>query len=948
MSADKASPAGGLAIYPKIDRLRRKLLDLSRANPLIAAKLSPRSNSVVRVVDERPEFLLQSLAKGQRLRFKPLPPLEAEPADEKSEEFLTALAAARLVDEKYLADLMASARKGAQDEGFEVAATMERDLKDRVRQSLGLTPRQAREGLSLALHAKNHGVTPDYDLPPLNGAKPPPEHVDRDVQTLLLPQDLDRKLNALLGKRRLAEEETGVNALKAAFGFLEWRDGTGAECLSPLVLLAVRMTRKLSPRGQEFFVWADDEEGEANFVLAEKARLEFGLALPPLKFDESGTPLLESYFVEVTAAIAEKSDWRVRRQVAFGLFPSSRMAMYEDLGPDRRDYEKLPLLRELLLGGRAEPGLFAPDYEVDRPEIEARVPGLVLDADSSQISTLVDLAQDRPLAVEGPPGAGKSQTIVNAIAAALADRKTVLFVAEKQAALEVVKSRLEAVGLGEFLFPLQAQRSTRQQAVESIRARVGLAPPPPELQAKALSQKFRDVRGKLAEYVDLVGSEHGQTGLSVYEIVGQSLKLAPLLAAAPERFKDPAWLVEAKRLGPGQLKDLIQSAGDLEAALGEAAARPAWRGATLRGSDPFTVDQALSLAQKAALAQAQVGEAAQGLAERLGDGLGGATDGDLAAARVFARRAEELAQGQDQSFLAAVLAGGLTEAVLGFAKLAARLKESEAVAQEALADPTDPANVGILAKLTALGQDHDLETLDPKPLAADLAKTEQGVLKLKLLRDSLSALLPDLPELGQAPMTAFAAAKALLGQAPAPVAALGARLGAGERLMALKDKNRQGQSLLEKRGSLAARLDPDCPLEPKELRAMAETFLSAGFFKFISPTYRRAERAYRAIVKGPADSQMAAGDLTKLAAIKEEARAFEGDQAARAAYGLNFAGLNTDFGLYEAAIAFADRLEAIFPAEKFPMTRLWLLEGRPALLDFLAENDCPAASVDYG
>jgi len=42
-----------------------------------------------------------------------------------------------------------------------------------------------------------------------------------------------------------------------------------------------------------------------------------------------------------------------------------------------------------------------------------------MDADSSQFSTLVDIAEGKNLAVEGPPGTGKSQTIVNAIAAAL-------------------------------------------------------------------------------------------------------------------------------------------------------------------------------------------------------------------------------------------------------------------------------------------------------------------------------------------------------------------------------------------------------------------------------------------------------------------------------------------------------------------------------------------------
>ena len=49
--------------------------------------------------------------------------------------------------------------------------------------------------------------------------------------------------------------------------------------------------------------------------------------------------------------------------------------------------------------------------------------------------------------MQGPPGTGKSQTITNIIAAAIKSGKTVLFVAEKRAALEVVERRLASIDL---------------------------------------------------------------------------------------------------------------------------------------------------------------------------------------------------------------------------------------------------------------------------------------------------------------------------------------------------------------------------------------------------------------------------------------------------------------------------------------------------------------------
>src|SRR5690606_23135180 len=158
----------------------------------------------------------------------------------------------------------------------------------------------------------------------------------------------------------------------------------------------------------------------------------------------------------------------------------------------------------------------ADEHNVDDPAIEAKAPYLVLDADSSQFSTIVDVADGKNLSVEGPPGTGKSQTIVNTIANALSQGKKVLFVAEKMAALEVVKARLEAVGLGEFLLPLQAERSSREQVIQSVRARLAMEPTGAPRDYEDRLEKFRHTRTELAKYVDVISRPFGNTGLKVY------------------------------------------------------------------------------------------------------------------------------------------------------------------------------------------------------------------------------------------------------------------------------------------------------------------------------------------------------------------------------------------------------------------------------------------------
>jgi len=65
--------------------------------------------------------------------------------------------------------------------------------------------------------------------------------------------------------------------------------------------------------------------------------------------------------------------------------------------------------------------------------------------DSSQQEVINAVKSGINLVIQGPPGTGKSQTITNIIAESLSQNKTVLFVSEKMAALEVVYNRLKQV-----------------------------------------------------------------------------------------------------------------------------------------------------------------------------------------------------------------------------------------------------------------------------------------------------------------------------------------------------------------------------------------------------------------------------------------------------------------------------------------------------------------------
>ena len=109
---------------------------------------------------------------------------------------------------------------------------------------------------------------------------------------------------------------------------------------------------------------------------------------------------------------------------------------------------------------------------MDSPEIARKVPTLITEADSSQFSAIVDVMSGRNVVIKGPPGTGKSQTITNIIASALHEGKKVLFVAEKMAALEVVKKRLDDAGLGDFVLELHSTKARRKRRVSALARRM--------------------------------------------------------------------------------------------------------------------------------------------------------------------------------------------------------------------------------------------------------------------------------------------------------------------------------------------------------------------------------------------------------------------------------------------------------------------------------------------
>src|SRR5690606_34087381 len=138
---------------------------------------------------------------------------------------------------------------------------------------------------------------------------------------------------------------------------------------------------------------------------------------------------------------------------------------------------------------------------------------------------------------EGPPGTGKSQTITNMISAAMAQGKKVLFVAEKRAALEVVKNRLTRAGLGEFCLELHSHKSQKSAVAASIGQRIsnrGSYRQPGQL--SELINNYERLEQRLNDHVRQLHTLHATTGMTAHQILMQATRLRESLAIRPADF----------------------------------------------------------------------------------------------------------------------------------------------------------------------------------------------------------------------------------------------------------------------------------------------------------------------------------------------------------------------------------------------------------------------------
>lgn len=541
---DRTIFQSNLPLAEKLERARVELLDLSARNRLLNMPRGARSGRSIEIVDEKAGEVFRLLVReGKTFTF-----LAGRAAETKTSDLVEGASESQ-------EGLIANSAKGkptAESDEIEELAQPE----DEVMDERGVYRR----------------------------------HTDTRLQTRLTSKGLQKRLLELYFDAHTLEEEQGINVLFLALGALKWVDPNNVENIryAPLLLIPVQLDR--GNAGERFNLRVRQEDFASNLSLEAYLDRIHMLKMPAFEASDTFDPL--DYMEQVRKSVEVKSDWEILPDhMTLGFFSFAKFLMYRDLDPSiwpkGSTISDHPLIRGLLSDGFSGGG----DLAHEDANIDALIPPSemlhILDCDSSQALAIHEVRRGKNLVIQGPPGTGKSQTIANIIAAAIKDGKSVLFVAEKMAALDVVKRRLDDKGVGDACLELHSNKANKRGVLEELRRTWELgAPKAPD--PKALFARLTEARDSLNAHARNLHAVDPASGLSPFQVIGHLVRLreqgerpGDIRLEGPEQWGRDGFAVR---------QDLLADLAGRVAEIGRPADH-AWVGVRLAAISPMDADR---------------------------------------------------------------------------------------------------------------------------------------------------------------------------------------------------------------------------------------------------------------------------------------------------------------------------------------------------------------------
>ena len=333
-------------------------------------------------------------------------------------------------------------------------------------------------------------------------------------------------------RARANMEEKGLATLFLAYGMASWKaDDGGREYAAPILLLPVELSEQRAITAMRL-----ERKGnpEANLSLLHVLR-EKGISISPEDIvgdggdDFDDVNRLDKAIREFRGKAGGLLDIRIDLTLILGNFSFQKMALVADLNRRAQEMPGHELVAALAGDSAARqriqktsPGIS--DRDIDNSPAEAEL--LVSDTDASQHSAILGVVAGQHLVIHGPPGTGKSQTIANLIALLASKGKRVLFVAEKRAALSVVKERLRRVGLDHLVLDLYGADQKPKTVMEKLAHALDEIRQAVPFDGEQVHRRFSEIRTKLNEHASRIHRARKPAGKSAFWLRGRLLALS--------------------------------------------------------------------------------------------------------------------------------------------------------------------------------------------------------------------------------------------------------------------------------------------------------------------------------------------------------------------------------------------------------------------------------------
>lgn len=350
-----------------------------------------------------------------------------------------------------------------------------------------------------------------------------------------------KALSNIYKKVKQESEEKGLNIGYIAVGFLEWyeREDAQTKIKTPLILVPIKIEQ--DGRRAPFRISLNtDEQISLNPIIKKKFETDFDIVLDDFPSDSDTHSTLSIYLADLKRQISEESNWTIKNDIVIDTFNFQNLVIWNDLDKNKELVANNPFSRILAGGNLVDEGFSYESGEPDLEKIRSRDNLNIYEVDSSQQEAIYRAKKGESFVIQGPPGTGKSQTITNIIAEMLYLGKRVLFVSEKQAALDVVYRKLEKKNLADFCLILHNSKAKKQNVRDQIARSLELSSKRTSVTDEALKvyDDLDEKRKHLNLYAEKLHEEFDD-GTTPYMLIGEISKLRStkdLVFDMPEDF----------------------------------------------------------------------------------------------------------------------------------------------------------------------------------------------------------------------------------------------------------------------------------------------------------------------------------------------------------------------------------------------------------------------------